>query len=148
MGRFKILSVLLSSLAALALGQGDNSTLQGLTLASIAALNKAMHKWVDSGKGANMVTLLARHGKIVNHDAYGYYSAKNKSTGNKVRKDSIYNIMSMTKPVVGATMLTFYDEGRFKLDDLVSKHIPAFGNLKVKTGGNLSRRERRGLWLS
>jgi CubicO group peptidase (beta-lactamase class C family) len=97
---FNTLSVL-AALAALAAGQADNATLAGVPKEAIAKLNTVMHKWVDAGKGANMVTLLARNGKILNHDAYGYFSAKNKTAANKVKKDSIYNIMSMTKPVMG-----------------------------------------------
>jgi hypothetical protein len=84
----------LSSLAALAAGQEANSPVAGVPKEAIAALNSVMHKWVDAGKGANMVTLLTRNGKILNHDAYGYYSAKNKSAANRVKKESIYNIMS------------------------------------------------------
>jgi CubicO group peptidase (beta-lactamase class C family) len=132
---FHTLSVF--SLAALAASQAAGSA-DGVPKEAIAALNKVMHKWVDAGKGANMVTLLARNGKILNHDAYGYFSAKNKTAANKVKKDSIYNIMSMTKPIMGALMMTFYDEGRFKVNDTVAKHIPEFAGLKVKSGGKLA----------
>jgi CubicO group peptidase (beta-lactamase class C family) len=128
MGGFTILPALLATLAtASALTLADNSTLQGFTPEGVTALNNAMHKWVDSGKGTNMVTLLARNGQIVNHDAYGADKTR------KVTKDSIYNIMSMTKPIAGVAMMTFFEEGKFKLDDPVSKHIPAFANLKVKS---------------
>jgi len=136
MGPFTLLPALLATLAAAStLNQANNSTFQGMSQGGLAALNAAMHSWVDSGKGANMVTLLAHKGEIVNHDAYGSFSANDKA--NKVKKDSIYNIMSMTKPISGIAMMTFYEEGKFKLDDLVSKHIPEFANLKVKSGGNL-----------
>jgi CubicO group peptidase (beta-lactamase class C family) len=139
MGQIKISSVLISTLiAASALGQADNATLQGFTQEGIASLNAAMHKWVDGGKGANMVTLLARHGQIVNHDAHGFLSTSDKSERNKVKKDSIYNIMSMTKPITGVAMMMFYEEGKFKLDDPVSKHIPEFANLKVKTNAGVA----------
>lgn len=52
---------------------------------------------------------------MVNHDAYRADCTK------KVTKDSIYNLMSMTKPVLGVVIMTFFGKGRFKLDDLVSK---------------------------
>lgn len=125
MGKFTFLWTLLpTSLAASSLTPTDNSTLQGFTTEGLSALNNAMHKWVD-GKKANMVTLLARNGQIVNHDAYGT------DGGRKVTKDSIYNMMSMTKPISGVAMMTFFEDGKFALDDLVSKHIPEFANLKV-----------------
>jgi CubicO group peptidase (beta-lactamase class C family) len=111
--------------------QNDGGSLQGFTKEGLAAMNAAMHKWVDEKKGANVVTLLSRRGQIVDHDAYGVMdiSAKEKTL---VRKDTIFRIMSMTKPTVGVAMMMFYEEGKWKLDDLVSKHIPEFANLRVK----------------
>jgi len=53
------------------------------------------------------------------------------SKGKPMPKDSIWNIMSMTKPISGAAMMTFYEEGRFQLDDPVSKHLPEVGKMKV-----------------
>ena len=72
-----------------------------------------MHKRVDSKK-TTMVTLLARNGEIVNQGAYG------SEKGNKVTKDSIYNIMSMTKPIMGVLFMAFVEVGRFQPGDLVS----------------------------
>ena len=46
-------------------------------------------------------------------------------------KDTIFRIYSMTKPVAGVALMTFYEEGRFKLDDPVAKYIPEFADLKV-----------------
>jgi len=49
----------------------------------------------------------------------------------------------MTKPVVGVAMMMMYEEGKWKLDDLVSKHIPEFADLKVKgPGGALAPQEK------
>jgi CubicO group peptidase (beta-lactamase class C family) len=90
----------------------------------LANLQSAMHKWAD-GKSTNIVSLMSQNGQILHWDAY--------SKGSKhVTKNSIYNIMSMTKPISGVCMMTFYEEGKFKLDDPVSKHIPSFAELKVK----------------
>jgi CubicO group peptidase (beta-lactamase class C family) len=108
-----------SLFATLVFGQGGD--LQGFSKAGIDNLNAAMRK--SAGKG--LVSLTARNGKIVHFEAYG--EAKGKS----MPKDSIWNIMSMTKPISGAAMMTFYEEGRFKLDDLVSKHIPQVAQMKV-----------------
>jgi len=96
-----------------------------------------MHRWVDQKKGANVVTLLSHNGKIIDQDAYGVldYSAGPKSA--KAQKDTIFKIMSMTKPTVGIGMMQFYEKGRWKLDDPVAKHIPQFAGLKVKEGSKL-----------
>jgi len=141
MGSFKAVSALLCLLAAVAAQKTATATPKssgsksssGSTTAqpnhkvstqAIANLEKAMHKWAD-GKNTNIVSLMSQNGKILHWDAYS--KGKNKAT-----KDSIYNIMSMTKPISGVCMMTFYEEGKFKLDDPVAKHIPAFADLKVK----------------
>ena len=132
MGQIKIFSVLLSSLSmASALQQADNATIQGFTREGLVALNAGMHKWVDQDRGAGVVTLLSRHGQIVEHDAYGVLDAS-ADTKVPVKKDTIFRIASMTKPVVGAAMMMFYEQGKWTLEDPVAKHIPEFANLQVK----------------
>ncbi|TID20489.1 beta-lactamase/transpeptidase-like protein [Venturia nashicola] len=120
-----VISVLLAALATAAsfLRPADNSTLQGFTAESLERLKEEMHRYSAGTKP--IVTLLARNGEIIYHDAYGKDKTK------PVSKDSIFNLMSMTKPISGVAMMTFFEEGKFGLDDLVSKHIPEFANLKV-----------------
>jgi CubicO group peptidase (beta-lactamase class C family) len=100
-------------------GQGED--LQGFSKAGIDNLSAAMRKSAGSG----LVSLLARNGEIVHFEAYG------EAKGKAMPKDSIWNIMSMTKPISGAAMMTFYEEGRFQLDDPVSKHLPEVAQMKV-----------------
>jgi len=142
MGPFKILSVLVTMVPAI-MGQVDGEGLGNTTAIPISssspataksgkqmskqgldALQAAMHSWAN-GKNTNIVSLMSQNGKILHWDAYSKGSTK-------VTKDSIYNIMSMTKPISGVCMMTFYEEGKFKLDDPVAKHIPSFAELKVK----------------
>jgi CubicO group peptidase (beta-lactamase class C family) len=124
---------LLASLGAAYLESphADNGTIQGFDTQLLKVLNDEMHKWVDAKKGANVVTLLARKGEIVNFDAYGVLDASAEDSA-PVKKDTIFRIMSMTKPVVGIAFAMLYEEGKWKLDDPVSKHIPEFADLKVK----------------
>jgi CubicO group peptidase (beta-lactamase class C family) len=100
---------------------GQDANLQGFSKAGIDNLSAAMRKSAGSG----LVSLLARNGEIVHFEAYG------ETKGKPMPKDSIWNIMSMTKPLSGAAMMTFYEEGRFQLDDPVSKHIPEVAEMKV-----------------
>ncbi|MBU1376423.1 MAG: beta-lactamase family protein [Alphaproteobacteria bacterium] len=106
----------------------------GFTAAGVADLNAQMHALVDQQKLAGVVTLLARKGKIVNLDAYGKQDA---SGAAPMAIDSIFRIASMTKPVTGVAMMQLWEQGKWKLDDPVSKHIPEFAGLKVKTAGGL-----------
>jgi CubicO group peptidase (beta-lactamase class C family) len=101
----------------------------GFSASGIAALNAEMHALVDQQKLAGVVTLLARKGKVVNLDAYGRQDA---GAATPMATDSIFRIASMTKPVTGVAMMQLYEQGRWKLDDPVAKHIPEFAGLKVK----------------
>jgi CubicO group peptidase (beta-lactamase class C family) len=85
---------------------------------------------VDKQELAGIVTLLARKGVITDFDAYGYQDA---TAGAPVQKDTIFRLASMTKPVIGLAMMQLYEQGRWKLDDPVAKHIPEFAHLKVRT---------------
>ncbi|WP_240606545.1 serine hydrolase domain-containing protein [Phenylobacterium kunshanense] len=111
----------------------------GFTAAGIADLNAKMHALVDQQKLAGVVTLLARKGKVVNLDAYGRQDA---SAPAPMTTDSIFRIASMTKPVVGVAMMQLWEQGRWKLDDPVAKHIPEFAGLKVKTDAGLADQAR------
>ncbi len=107
------------------------ANLQGFTEAGLAAFNTAFHGLVDEKKLANVVTLVARHGEIVNLDAYGAIDASDPARG-PVKADSIFRIASMTKPITGAAMMMLWEEGKWALADPVAKHIPAFEGLKVR----------------
>ena len=102
----------------------------GFSAAGVAALNAEMHALVDQQKLAGVVTLLARKGKVVNLDAYG---KQDLSAPAPMTADSIFRIASMTKPVTGVAMMQLYEQGKWKLDDPVARHIPQFAGLKVKT---------------
>ena len=101
----------------------------GFSAAGVAALNSQMHALVDSQKLAGVVTLLARKGKVVNLDAYGRQDASAEAA---MATDSIFRIASMTKPITGVGMMQLWEQGKWKLDDPVAKHIPEFVGLKVK----------------
>jgi len=106
----------------------------GFTAAGVADLNAQMHALVDRQKLAGVVTLLARKGKVVSLDAYGKQDA---SAPTPMATDSIFRIASMTKPIAGVAMMQLFEQGKWKLDDPVAKHIPQFANLKVKTAAGL-----------
>jgi CubicO group peptidase (beta-lactamase class C family) len=106
-------------------------TIQGFSKEGLAELDVQFHKLVDDGKLANVVTLIARHGEIVHCDAYGVKNVSAPSP-TPVKTDSIYRIASMLKPIMGAAMMMLWDEGKWALEDPVSRFIPEFAELKVK----------------
>jgi CubicO group peptidase (beta-lactamase class C family) len=109
----------------------SNDTIQGFTKAGLAEFNAKFHALVDDGKLANVVTLIARHGEIVNCDAYGALDLS-KTPPVPVNTDTIFRIASMAKPITGAAMMMLWEENKWALEDPVSKFIPEFEGLKVK----------------
>ena len=55
-------------------------------------------------------------------------------SGQAMRRDALFRIYSMTKPITGVALMTLYDEGRFELDDPVAKYLPGFDKVKVFAG--------------
>ena len=64
-------------------------------------------------------------------EPYGYSDLASQKV---MRRDSIFRIYSMTKPITGVALMTLYEEGRFQLTDPVSQYIPEFKGLKVAVG--------------
>jgi len=104
----------------------------GFSAEGLAALRQEMRSLVDDGRLAGVATLVARHGQVVHYDAYGVRDLDSRAP---VEKDTIFRIASMTKPIVGVAMMMLWEEGKWALDDPVSKHIPEFAGLKVATEG-------------
>ena len=102
----------------------------GFTASGLKAYEQALRALVDEQRLAGFTTLVSRRGKVVAFDAYGYKDVAAKTA---VTKDTIFRIASMTKPIVGVAMMMLWEEGKWKLDDPVSKHIPQFKSLQVKT---------------
>jgi len=103
----------------------------GFDSARLKLLDDYMAGAVAQGRVAGMTTMLARHGKIVEFKTYGQADL---AAQRPMNRDAIFRIYSMTKPIVGAAMMILFEEGKWKLDDPVTKFIPEFKNLRVLTG--------------
>ncbi|HXL99227.1 MAG TPA: serine hydrolase domain-containing protein [Rhizomicrobium sp.] len=104
---------------------------EGFDSARLARLLAAMHEQVDSGQLAGVQTMLVRHGRLVSFDTYGKASL---ATGAPLQSDSIFRLYSQTKPTIGVAMMILFEEGKWRLEDPVTKYIPEFANLKVIAG--------------
>ena len=105
----------------------------GISSERLRRIDGAMKSLVDQKRVAGLVTLLERHGKIVHVNTVGQLDSRKPDP---VQKDSIFRIFSMTKPVTGVAMMMLHEEGKWRLDDPVSRYIPDFARLKVYTGRN------------
>jgi CubicO group peptidase (beta-lactamase class C family) len=105
----------------------------GMSTERLARLDAAMKKLVDDKQVADLVTLVERHGKIVDFNAHGVLDVRKSDAA---QKDSIFRIYSMSKPITGVAMMMLYEEGKWQINDPVSRYIPEFARLKVYTGKN------------
>jgi CubicO group peptidase (beta-lactamase class C family) len=109
----------------------------GFDSARLKKLDDYMAGVVAQHRVAGMTTLLARHGKVVEFNTYGQADLANQRPMNK---DAIFRIYSMTKPMVGVAMMMLFEEGKWQLDDPVTKFIPEFKNLRVLSGPDVQGR--------
>jgi CubicO group peptidase (beta-lactamase class C family) len=103
----------------------DSAGLSGDTL---RLATKKMQEYIDNGKLAGISALISKNGETVYRENFGYANLNQK----KPMDDStIFRIFSMTKPVTAVALMTLFDEGKFQLDDKVSKYIPEFKGAMV-----------------
>lgn len=82
-----------------------------------------------------VVALVAQSGKTVYHQAMGYHNIEQEK---KQSTTDIFRIASMTKPITAVAAMILFEEGKFQLDDPLSKHIPAFANPQILDEINLA----------
>jgi CubicO group peptidase (beta-lactamase class C family) len=116
---------------ATALMSAPNPEALGFDSQRLAKLDAYMAKAVADGRVAGMSTLLARHGQIVSQKTYGVRSL---ATGAPMTRDTIFRLYSMSKPITGVAMMMLFEDGRWQLDDPITKFVPEFKSLKVMTG--------------
>jgi len=91
-------------------------------------IDKLVQQYIDSGwiKGAN--AFIARDGKVVYDKAFGMADAENNIP---MKTDEIFRIASQTKAITSVAVMMLFEEGKFLLDDPISKYIPSFAHPKV-----------------
>jgi CubicO group peptidase (beta-lactamase class C family) len=105
---------------------------EGFSSGRLARLNAKTHSYVDGGLTAGVITLIARHGRIIHFDVYGKADIE---AGAPLQSDSLFRMYSMTKPLTSTALLMLYEEGKFQLDDPLDKYYPEFKDLKVYVSG-------------
>jgi CubicO group peptidase (beta-lactamase class C family) len=103
----------------------------GFSTERLERLHTLMQDAVDHQQVAGVVTILARHGKIVDYRAYGMRDIESKTA---MTKDTIFRDYSMTKPVTAVAMMLLYEQGKWLPSDPIAKYIPEFAHLKVYGG--------------
>ncbi|HVX65889.1 MAG TPA: serine hydrolase domain-containing protein, partial [Bryobacteraceae bacterium] len=100
----------------------------GLSSERLDRIGKAVQQEIDANRLAGAVTLVARRGRVAWFKAQG---SMDKESGKPMRPDAIFRICSMTKPITSTAVMMLYEEGRFLLNDPVSKYLPEFKHPRV-----------------
>lgn len=102
----------------------------GMSRERLARIAPIMKEQVEKGIFPGAVTLVARRGSIVHHEAHGFQdAAKTKPIG----KDAIFRLASMTKPIVTVAAMMLVEQGAMKLNDPISTWLPELKDVKVET---------------
>ncbi|UZD23582.1 serine hydrolase [Algoriphagus halophytocola] len=96
-----------------------------------ARIDSTLSSFVESGNLAGVSALIYEKNQEVYYNAYGYADRENQI---KMDRNTIVQIYSMTKPITGTALMTLYEEGKFQLDDPLSKYAPEFVDMKVYDG--------------
>lgn len=104
----------------------------GMSADTLAEVPKALQKLVDDGKVAGAIVTVARQGQIVLNQAVGFADIEAKKP---MTTESVVRIYSMTKPITSVGVMMLVEQGKLKLDDPVSKYIPALAKPQVYVSG-------------
>jgi CubicO group peptidase (beta-lactamase class C family) len=101
---------------------------QGMSRSRLARIAPAMQAQIKEDLFAGSISLVARHGEVVHFETHGFLDeAKSKP----MRKDALFRLASMTKPIVTVAAMMLVEQGRLSLNDPVSKWLPELKDLKV-----------------
>lgn len=102
----------------------------GFSRSGLDALDARLRQSVADGDTAGMTYVLLRHGQVA-----AFKSIGQQAPGTPMALDSLFRIYSMSKPITGVALMQLYEQGKWKLDDPITKYIPEFADLKVATWG-------------
>jgi CubicO group peptidase (beta-lactamase class C family) len=100
----------------------------GMSADGLSRIGPAMQAYVDDGRLAGVMTMVARQGQIAHWDAVGL---RDLDVGDPLERDDIFRIFSMTKPITSTAIMILVEEGAVALDDPLSKFVPEFADVQV-----------------
>ncbi len=100
----------------------------GLSSARLERVTAALQAHVDRGSIAGVVAAVVRDGTLVYSESLGYRDLEAQTP---MPVDAIFRLYSMTRPVTSLAAMILWEEGRFALDDPISKYLPQFENQRV-----------------
>ena len=108
---------------------------EGFSKERLERVAPVIQKYIDEDLTPGVLTAIMRNEKIVYLETQGYMDVEERKP---LKKDTIFRIASMTKPIASVALMILWEEGHFQLNDPVSKFIPAFSETKVSTTSDAS----------
>jgi CubicO group peptidase (beta-lactamase class C family) len=105
---------------------------QGFSKARLKNIDVVMQKYIAANKLVGTLSLVARNGEIVHLSANGL---RDKENNLPMKEDTIFRIYSMTKPITAVAAMTLWEQGKFQMNDPITKYLPELSNLKVYVSG-------------
>ncbi|GAA2728429.1 serine hydrolase domain-containing protein [Streptomyces nogalater] len=105
----------------------------GLDAGALERLDRHFARYVDQGRLPGFLVAVARGGRVAHLTTYGL---RDVAAGLPVEPDTLWRIYSMTKPVTAVAVLLLVQDGRLSLDDRLDRHLPAFAEPRVYSGGS------------
>ncbi|MEP7303996.1 MAG: serine hydrolase domain-containing protein [Acidobacteriota bacterium] len=112
----------------------------GLSSVRLQRLADTIRRDVAQGRMPGAVVAIARHGKLVYHEAFGFVD---KAANAPMTKDAIFALASMTKPMAAVATLMLVEQGDLLLNDPVSNYLPALKDMKVATATGMEPARRQ-----
>jgi CubicO group peptidase (beta-lactamase class C family) len=100
----------------------------GFSSERLARISTVLKADIEAGRIPGAVIAIARHGRLVMLDAYGW---RDKAANVAMTTHTIFNIASMTKPMTAVGALMLYEQGKLLMDDPLAKYFPKFAQMRV-----------------
>ena len=111
--------------------EAGKSPIPGISLERVARLDAMLEDAIKKEQVPGLVAMVVKDGKIIYHSAKGFADVE---SGKAMGKNSIFRIASQTKAITSTAIMMLWEEGKFRLDDPISKFIPEFKNPQVLSG--------------
>ncbi len=114
-------------------GVTEEAAAAGFSTERLGRLDRWMRAQVEGGRLAGLNLTVWRRGAVAFQGAHGLADI---AKGTPFTADTIVRIYSMTKPLTSVAIMMLYEEGRFQLDDPITRFLPAFRDMRVFAGGS------------
>lgn len=110
------------------LTQAGNTPVPGINKDRVSRIDAMLEEAIAKEQVPGVVAMIVKGGKIIYHEAKGFADVE---SGKRMEKNSIFRIASQTKAITSTAIMILWEEGKFRLDDPISKYIPEFKNPQV-----------------